>query len=86
MARRLQIKLPKTPESQTPTPDPDDDKKPAKRDVKRGSLYLPPAVHEAIRQLAFGQRRSQHQLLRDWIDAGLRRDCGKSWEEIVEGK
>jgi hypothetical protein len=84
MAKRPAIKLPLKP---AVTHEPviaqkRDNAKPAKRYV-RATLYLPVAVHEELRKLAFQQRRSQHELLQEGVDAVLERYCGKTKRELV---
>lgn len=82
MSKRRQIKLPK---AATPIPaestEPMEVEKPNR--YVRASVYLPPAVHKQLRKLAFETERSQHEIIRDWIAEGLRRETGKSWDELV---
>ena len=82
--RRPRTKLP----TQSPTLEaaavtaPQDHGKPAKRHV-RASLYLPLAVHEVIRSMAFEQRRSQHDLLREAVYEWVERKTGKAVRNLL---
>lgn len=49
----------------------------------RGSLYLHPAIHEALRKLAFDQRRSQHDLWLEGIDVVLERYTGRNINDLI---
>jgi hypothetical protein len=55
------------------------------RGMRRQTLYLPPAVHEQLRQLAFNRRESQQELFRQSLNLLFAREGLPSWEEI-EGR
>jgi hypothetical protein len=45
----------------------------ARDDVQHTSIYLPRSHHEAIRKLAFDQRRKPNDVMTEFIAAGLER-------------
>ena len=83
MTKRPKIELSRTPE--TPTLQPVTPAAPAKRnpDIVRSSVYFPRAVHKALRKLAAERGNHQHDLIKEWIDAGLRQNLGKGWQELA---
>jgi hypothetical protein len=62
----------RSPESQGRTP-----AKPAGRwarpDIKHTSVYLPEAAYEALRQVAFDERRKIHDLLIEGVELALKK-------------
>jgi hypothetical protein len=65
--------------------------KPASRwtraDIKHTSVYLPEAAYEALRQVAFEERRKIHDLLIEGVELALKKrgyptlaDMKASWE------
>lgn len=53
------------------------------RGMKRQTLYLPPGVYEAIRDVAYAQRVSKQEILRRAISLYLSREAGiGTWEEL----
>jgi hypothetical protein len=54
------------------------------RGMRRQTLYLPPAVHEQLRLLAFNRRESQQELFRQSLNLLFAREGLPSWEEIEE--
>ena len=64
--------------------------KPASRqprpDVVHSSLYLPEAVHEALREAAFHERCKIHDIIMQGIDMALRKRGYRSVEELKAGK
>lgn len=47
-----------------------------RRAVVRSSLYLPEAVHEALRTAAFKERRKIHDIVMEGIEMALRKYGG----------
>jgi hypothetical protein len=43
-----------------------------KENTKQQTLYLPPAVHEQLRELAFSERVKMHALIMEGLDAVFR--------------
>jgi len=81
MTKRPKIKL--STESRTEQPAvPAIPEKP-KADIVRSSVYFPRAVHKALRKLAAERGNHQHDLIKEWIDAGLRESIGKGWQELA---
>ena len=61
--------------------------KTAKTDAPRiikQTLYLPEAVHEQLRILAFQERRKQHDLLMEGLDRVFKAHGLKSIEELTK--
>jgi len=57
------------------------------RGMRRQTLYLPPAVHEQLRLLAFNRRESQQELFRQGLNLLFAREGMPSWEELeAKGK
>jgi hypothetical protein len=54
-----------------------------KAEIVRASVYFPRAVHKALRKLAAERGNHQHDLIKEWIDAGLRESIGKGWQELA---
>jgi hypothetical protein len=54
------------------------------RGMRRQTLYLPPAVHEQLRLLAFNRRESQQELFRQSLNLLFDSDGLPSREEIEE--
>jgi hypothetical protein len=54
------------------------------RGMRRQTLYLPPAVHEQLRLLAFNRRESQQELFRQGLNLLFACEGLPSWEEIEE--
>jgi hypothetical protein len=54
------------------------------RGMRRQTLYLPPAVHEQLRLLAFTRRESQQELFRQGLNLLFAREGLPSWDEIEE--
>lgn len=52
------------------------------RSDKRQTLYLPYHVHEALRNIAHNERKSQQELFREAIDWLLRDRGEPSWDEL----
>jgi len=57
-----------------------------KADVVHSSLYLHPAVYEALREIAYKERAKIHDLVMEGIDAALRRRGYASVEALKAGK
>jgi len=55
-------------------------------DVVHSSLYLPEAVHEALREAAFHERCKIHDIIMQGIDMALRKRGYRSVEELKAGK
>ena len=51
---------------------------------KRQSLYLPVAVHEQLRQLAFEEQCKMHSLVMEGLDLLFRSRGAKSIEELTQ--
>jgi hypothetical protein len=51
--------------------------------VMRTSLYLPRAVHDVLREIAFHERLKIHDLLREGIDEVLRNRHYPSFDELA---
>jgi hypothetical protein len=49
-------------------------------------LYLPEAVHEALREAAFHERCKIHDIIMQGIDMALRKRGYRSVEELKAGK
>ena len=47
------------------------------------TVYLPPAVHDQLRELAFSERVKMHALIMEGLDAVFRQRGLKSIEEIT---
>jgi hypothetical protein len=47
------------------------------------TVYLPPAVHDQLRELAFSERAKMHALLMEGLDAVFRARGLKSIEELT---
>jgi hypothetical protein len=44
--------------------------------VVRSSIYLPGGVHDALREIAYRERRKNHDVIMEGIDAALKhRGC-----------
>ena len=54
------------------------------RGMRRQTLYLPPAVHEQLRLLAFQRKLSQQELFRQGLNLLFAREGLPSWEELEE--
>jgi hypothetical protein len=54
--------------------------------VVHTSLYLPKAVHEALREIAFHERVKIHDLVLQGIDAVLKKRDYKSIEGLTRDK
>jgi hypothetical protein len=54
--------------------------------VIHSSLYLPEAVYEALRKIAFDERAKIHDLVMEGIDAALRRRGYPSVETLKAAK
>ena len=50
----------------------------------RASLYLLPPVHSALRQAAFDQGRSLHELLQEGVEYVVQRHCSKTIEQLEQ--
>lgn len=51
-------------------------------EVKRQTIYMPPRVHDQLRELSFTERKSQQSLIREAINM-LFRDRGcPTWDEL----
>ena len=61
----------------SPTPQGSGPAKPASRwsrpDIKHTSVYLPEAAYEALRQVAFDERRKIHDLLMEGVELALKK-------------
>jgi hypothetical protein len=56
-----------------PAPAPEPPSAPSRRpSVKQQTVYLPLAVHEQLRRLAFEERRRMHELLMEGLDRVFR--------------
>jgi hypothetical protein len=55
-------------------------------DVVHSSLYLPEAVHEALREAAFHERCKIHDIIMHGIDAALRKRGYPPVEDLKAGK
>jgi len=55
-------------------------------DVVHSSLYLPEAVHEALREAAFHERCKIHDIIMQGIDMALRKRGYRSVEDLKAGK
>jgi hypothetical protein len=58
----------------------------ARPSVVHSSVYLPEAVYEALRKIAFEERVKIHDLVLEGIDAALRRRGYPSVENLKAGK
>jgi hypothetical protein len=54
--------------------------------VAHSSLHLPEPVYEALRKIAFGERRKIHDIVLEGIDPALRRRGYPSVESLKAGK
>jgi hypothetical protein len=54
--------------------------------IVHSSLYLPEAVYEALRKIAYDERLKIHDLVLEGIDAALRRRGYPSIESLKAGK
>ena len=63
---------------------------PAKRrprpDMVHSSVYLPAAVHDALREAAFHERRKIHDIIMQGIDLALKKRGYPSIDELKAGK
>jgi hypothetical protein len=55
-------------------------------DIVHSSLYLPEAVHEALRETAFKERSKIHDLIMEGVGLALRKRGYPSIEELKVGK
>jgi hypothetical protein len=55
-------------------------------EVVHSSLYLPEAVHEALREAAFHERCKIHDIIMQGIDAALRKRGYPPVEDLKGGK
>lgn len=55
-------------------------------DVVHSSIYLHPAVHEALRKIAYEERVKIHDVVMEGIDAALRRRGYPSVEALRAGR
>ena len=85
MPQRPKIKLPAKPVSHSAVPEERPPEKNPKRYIK-ATLYLPPAVHEELRKIAFQERRSQQELMFEGLDLMLEKHCGKTSRELLEAE
>jgi predicted DNA-binding protein len=55
--------------------------------VKRTQIYLPEELHEEVRRLAFEQRRSMADVIREAVAAYMddNRDGRPSWSDVQVG-
>jgi hypothetical protein len=67
--------------SRMPPTNSDSAGKPAKRqprpDIVHSSLYLPQAIHEALRKAAFDERCKIHDIIMEGIEMALRKRAPK---------
>ena len=74
---KLEQELPETPEPAAPSargaaPEPKlPAKPPAKPDVVKSTIYIPPAVHQRLREIAFTEHRRVHDLIMEGLDRVL---------------
>jgi hypothetical protein len=61
-------------------------KPPDKPAIVHSSLYLPHAVYEALREIAYDERLKIHDLVLEGIDSALRRRGYPSIENIKAGR
>ena len=54
------------------------------RGMRRQTLYLPPAVHEQLRHIAFNRKESQQELFRQGLNLLFAREGLPSWEELEQ--
>ncbi len=54
--------------------------------IVHSSIYLPGAVYEAVREIAFDERLKIHDLVLEGIDAALRRRGYPSVESLKAGR
>jgi hypothetical protein len=54
-----------------------------KENTKQQTLYLPPAVHEQLRELAFSERVKMHAILMEGLDAVFRARGLKSIADLT---
>jgi hypothetical protein len=54
--------------------------------IVHSSLYLPEAVYESLRRIAFDERLKIHDIVLEGIDASLRRRGYPSIENLKAGK
>ena len=54
------------------------------RGMRRQTLYLPSAVHEQLRHLAFNRKESQQELFRQGLNLLFAREGLPSWEELEQ--
>jgi hypothetical protein len=68
-------KAPEAPAGRQPRPD-----------IVHSSVYLPEAVYEALREVAFKERVKIHDIVLEGIGAALKRRGYGSIEDLVSGK
>jgi hypothetical protein len=73
-ARRTASIAPAQPSGRRPRPD-----------IVHSSLYLPEAVHEALRETAFKERCKIHDIIMQGIDAALRKRGYPSIDDLKAG-
>jgi len=54
------------------------------RKTKRQTLYMPPQVHDQMRELAYVERTTQQDLMREAMDMMFKARGKKTWKELVE--
>jgi hypothetical protein len=72
---QISSSLPRQPTGRRPRPD-----------VVHSSLYLPEAVHEALREAAFHERCKIHDIIMQGIDAALRKRGYPPVEDLKAGR
>jgi hypothetical protein len=55
-------------------------------DVVRSSIYLPAGVHEALREIAYEERRKIHDLILEGIGAALKKRGYPAVDELRRKK
>ncbi|MGA7328485.1 MAG: ribbon-helix-helix domain-containing protein [Rhodomicrobium sp.] len=56
------------------------------RGMIRQTLYLPPAVHDQLRLLAFNRRESQQEIIRQGLNMLFEREGLPKWDELATSK
>jgi hypothetical protein len=56
------------------------------RDIVKQTLYLPPGVHEQLREAAFSQRKSMQQIAREAFNLWFEKHGFALWDEAKKRK
>ena len=80
----IMVKRPRTSQTASGLPTRSAGRRP-RPDIVHSSLYLPEAVHEALREAAFHERCKIHDIIMQGIDVALRKRGYPSVEQLKAG-